>query len=195
MHGESLIEFKSLPFTPPSSTDWVFFYSKQAVLYFVEALKKMPILPRLATMGSGTAAALEGYGFEVDFRGSGRPEAVAEAFGQLAEGQRVLFPRAKQARRSVQRLLEAIIEVLDLPVYQNTIREQLELPVCQHLVFTSPLNVQAYFAKYALQRGQEVYAIGGTTAAALLEWGVEKMQVAKLAEEAALAALVLKRHS
>ncbi|MEM1323290.1 MAG: uroporphyrinogen-III synthase [Bacteroidota bacterium] len=189
--GESLIAFEQLTYDAIPDSDWVFFYSKNAVQFFIEGLAALSDLIQLAAMGPGTAAVLEDYGLEPDFVGSGKPEAVATAFAERAAGQRVLFPRAKQSRKSVQQLLDGTIEALDLPVYDNKIREDLDLPHCQHLVFTSPMNAEAYFGKYVWREGQAVYAIGDTTATALRALGLERVQVAPQAGEAVLAQLIL----
>ncbi|MCB0562526.1 MAG: uroporphyrinogen-III synthase, partial [Phaeodactylibacter sp.] len=59
------------------------------------------------------------------------------------------------------------------------------------LVFTSPLNAEVYFGKYALEKEQQVVAIGDTTAAALHRLGVRKVIVAEEPSEKSLASAVI----
>jgi uroporphyrinogen-III synthase len=59
------------------------------------------------------------------------------------------------------------------------------------LVFTSPLNATAYFARHAPQPGQHTVAIGQPTAAALEACGLARVAVAAAPTEAELARAVL----
>jgi len=54
-------------------------------------------------------------------------------------------------------------------------------------VFTSPLNAQAYFARYALLEGQKVVAIGRTTAQAIADLGISNVITAPTPTEEVLA--------
>lgn len=189
--GCSLVKFQPLPFGPLPTADWVFFYSKTAVRFFLEGLGgPPPSALRWAALGQGTAAAMLEAGLRVDFTGTGDPESTAAAFGTLARGQRVLFPQARQSQQSVERLLAGAIQAVSLIVYDNLPVENPIVPPCQILVFTSPLNAAAYFHAYTLQKGQQVVAIGHTTAAALRRLGID-CRTAPEPSEAGLAATVL----
>lgn len=185
---ESLLEFQPLHFERFPAADWVFFYSKKAVHFFFSGLKRLGIKGpgKIAVMGPGTLKALKPFGKAADFAGNGTPERVAAAFAVLAQGERVLFPRARRSRKSVQNLLQDQVEVLDLVVYDNAIRHDLDLPRPDFLLFTSPLNVEAYLAKYSLSTEQAVIAIGHTTGGALEKAGVQHFQVADQPSEAGM---------
>lgn len=189
--GQSLIGFTPAPFGAVPACDWIFFYSKKAVRFFFDGLGgAAPAQMRWAALGRGTAAALSARGITPDFIGTGEPEGVALAFAAEASGQRVLFPQARQSRQSIQHLLEGKIQAVSLVVYDNQPRQSFDIPFCRVLVFTSPLNVEAFFGKYALKEGQAVVAIGSTTAAALRHMGVKEVHVAEEPSEAGLAATV-----
>jgi uroporphyrinogen-III synthase len=192
--GESLVAFKAIPFSTLPEVDWVFFYSQQAVRFFFQPLRQvgLPLQARLAALGSGTAQALQNEGYQADFTGTGNPPQTANYFLPLAKQQKVLFPRAAHSRQSVQQLLEKDVQVVDLIVYENTLRTDFELPVCDWLVFTSPLNARAYFAKYEWKPTQQVVAIGTTTAQTLQLLGIPNVQIAEEPSETALAQCVLK---
>ena len=194
--GISLIRFELIPFEQFPSSDWIFFYSAKAVHFFFKQLNilnlKLDKEVRLAVMGKGTAKALDRM---PDFIGSGVPSLVAKSFLQKANGQRVVFPRAKHSKQSIQKLLEGRLEMLDLVVYDNQIRSI--IPILEHdvLVFTSPMNVQAYFQQYKLREYQKIVSIGQTTAKALKERGIEVHVIASNASEEALADAVIELSS
>jgi uroporphyrinogen-III synthase len=191
IYGESLVEFHLRPFSSVPACDWCFFSSRQAVRFFFLGLKNADlVLPKhlkIGVLGEGTAKALKTQTLAPDFLGNGDPDTVGRAFAIVAEGQRVLFPRAAQSRESIQRSMSETVEIIDLVVYENTARTEFDLPRADVLVFTSPLNAQAYFAKYLLQTDQQVLAIGQTTADALRSICGREIYIAESPSELALA--------
>ena len=188
--GCSLVEFKGLPFGPVPPADWVFFYSKTAVRFFLEGLSQLQPSWRWAALGPGTAAAMRAAGLPIDFAGDGQPDSTAASFAARARGQRVLFPRARQSRQSIERLLAGQIRPISLEVYDNQPMENPTVPPCPVLVFTSPLNAAAYFKAYRLVPGQQLVAIGHTTAAALERLGMNCRIAAAPSEEGLAAAAI-----
>ncbi len=51
--------------------------------------------------------------------------------------------------------------------------KKFKIPISDYLVFTSPMNAQAYYKRYKPRKKQTVFAIGATTAVALLELGIK----------------------
>lgn len=190
IHGESLIQFTPVPFSNVSNIDWIFFYSKNAVHFFFAQTDKKYTTVKYAAMGQRTAHVLSQYVEKVDFIGNGQPTITATAFLSLAKDKRILFPRAKNSRKSVQLLLRSDIEEVDLVVYDNRVKKDFTLMDYNILVFTSPMNVQAFFAKKTYNDQQIVVAIGRTTANALQKVGVTIIYIAKEASEAGLASAV-----
>ena len=141
-------------------------------------------------MGPGTAKALMKRAGQVDFTGEGSPEAVAASFGEVAAGQRVFFPRARQSRMTVQRLLADRITALDAICYDNVAMPAREPIAADVYVFTSPLNVAAYVDHQALTAGARIVAIGPSTAAALTARGVDCLVAGRPDEEAVVEVLV-----
>lgn len=195
VEGRSLVTFKEVHFDLPEAFDWVFFYSKQGVDFFFKALEKANImLPkhlRFGAIGAGTAQALESKVPQIHFIGDGSPETTAQAFAKIAHGQRVLFPRAVTSRRSVQQLCGAAIIALDLVVYENTPLEEAPPSDAGFLVFTSPLNAQAYLSQHPLLPTQQLIAIGDTTTQAIAHLTDAPVFTASAPSEQAIAALVL----
>ncbi|MEL6277044.1 MAG: uroporphyrinogen-III synthase [Bacteroidota bacterium] len=173
LQAESLLHFEPIPFhLPAESFDWVFFYSPRAVEFFYANCGELMFRSRLAAMGQGTANMLLKLGYEVAFIGNGSPEEVAVAFGQVAENHKVLFPRAEQSRRSVERYLEGRIKAVDLIVYRNEAKSPQGLKPSEIVVLTSPLNVAAYLAVCPAEPQIKFFAIGPSTAEALAKNGI-----------------------
>lgn len=194
--GKYLVTFDAIAFIVPPPADWVFCYSSRSVDFFLQGLRSLGIPPdryeAYAALGKGTARTLEKWGIEPAFRGTGEPSETAETFLELATGQRVLFPRAEQSRRSIQRLLEGKLDMLDLVVYRNRKMEHPDLPLTEYVVLTSPLNAQAYFSGTIHNfENLRIVAIGATTAKALDELGIPDYRVAEEAVEESLADAVL----
>lgn len=63
--------------------------------------------------------------------------------------------------------------MIDLPVYETVLEEDVEASGAEVLVFTSPSNVDAYFAENLLDPYQKVVAIGKSTGKKFDEMGVK----------------------
>lgn len=206
IRGQSLIEFTRLPFTKVPESDWIFFYSKQGIRHYFDGLddpacwksvrmgmpRKLKQL-KYATFGKGSAGFLKSYrNISPDFEGTGKAEATAKAFLKKAKKQKILFVRGKNSLQSVQHLLkEDNIDPIDFVVYDNQPMTSFSVPQCHYLLFTSPLNAQAYYQRYTIKKWQKVFAIGETTAKALLSLGLKNVQVATSPSISAMIELVL----
>ena len=118
-------------------------------------------------MGKGTAKELLSYGCTPDFVGNGQPAEVAKAFLDLVKGKTVLFVKAQNSKNSIRTLLETEIECEDLVVYQNEVAPIKLNQGFDYYVFTSPLNVEAFFSVNEIEPGSRIIAIGQTTASFL----------------------------
>ncbi len=196
VHGESLIHFEPIAFSSIPKTNWVFFSSQNAVQFFKQGIQMFGISIslkklKLAGIGEGTSKVIEKSFGKCDFRGDGHPENVAKSFLKVAKNQKVLFPIAKNSRRSIQKIIKNQIEAIDLIVYENQPRKKFELPDFDILVFTSPLNVKAYFSKKQLHSYQKIVVIGETTAKAINELGISEYKIAHKPSEDILADTVI----
>lgn len=196
--GQSLVTLSALPFNAIPDADWIFFSSQNAVHFFFQQVEKVEMsVPDVqwAALGAATAKTLQEYVGSVDFIGSGEPISTAIAFQMTAtadhKSTKILFPGARHSQQSIQRLLADAVEGIHLEVYDNSPVADTALRPEQVLVFTSPMNAEAYLAQHSPQSGQRVVAIGETTAAALRGLGVESVSVALEPTEAALAQAVL----
>lgn len=144
--------------------DWIFFSSKNGIEYFF-ALE--PILPKdikFGVIGRGSEDALKQMGKTVDFVGeSNDTTEIAQDFAAIANGQHILFPSAKESLRTIQKGLSEQSQIIDLAVYETILEDNLAPTFAEVLVFTSPSNVEAYFADNLLYPGQKIVAIGKAT--------------------------------
>ncbi len=194
--GQSLVVLEPLSFDAVPDCDWIFFASKNAVRFFFEQVKQQGIaLPdvRWAALGDATAEALHRYVETVDFTGTGAPDSTAKAF-QLqvtaAPGLRVLFPAARHSMQSIAASLGNSIRAIHFEVYDNQPIAEPPERRDDVLVFTSPMNAQAYFSRHSLLPFQKVVAIGATTAEALRQLGIAGVVTAAAASERGLAEAV-----
>lgn len=200
--GRSLLEFEGVPFSYPS-VDWIFFYSKNGIKFFFDYLKlnggrwrtflkrQASDVPKLAVMSKASAEYLLEYDLKADFIGTGDASTAAPAFLQMSKGQAVLFPHAKNSLHSIRKIIENEVNAIDVVVYENRKITDFSASDAAVLVFTSPMNVEAYFEKYELRQYQKLVAIGHTTATKLIEMGFDNIQIADAPNEVALAESVM----
>jgi hydroxymethylbilane synthase len=156
------------------NTDWIFFTSKNAVEYFFKLEPQLPKKVKFGVMGSGSEDALRRNGHFAEFVGEGTDTTeVAADFAKLANGTTVAFPGAASPMRSIHQGLSADTKIIDLPVYETVLEEDVEATSADVLVFTSPSNVDAYFADNLLEPNQKVIAIGKSTGKKFEEMGVK----------------------
>lgn len=154
--------------------DWIFFSSKNAVEYFFQLDPVLPKDVKFGVMGSGSEEMLRRKGFFTDYVGESTDTAdVAADFATLANGTIVLFPCAEGSLKSIQKGLSAETKIIDLPVYETVMEEDIEASNANVLVFTSPSNVEAYFVDNLLDPYQKVVAIGKSTGRMFDEMGVK----------------------
>jgi uroporphyrinogen-III synthase len=161
--AESLIDIQGVDISTYPKTDWIFFYSSNGVKHFFDS-QEYSTYNQYAVIGPATANVFYSLtGHSPKYTGNGIPKDVADNFITYEAGKSILFVKAQNSMDSVQRLLEKEMDTYELIAYRNKIRNDINLMTCKYLVFTSPLNVQAYFNNYPYN-GQKLYAIGQSTA-------------------------------
>jgi len=153
--------------------DWIFFSSRNGVDYFFKLNPLLSKKVKFGVVGRGSEDTLRKYGHLADFVGEGGEiEEVAELFAARVKGETVLFPRAQDSLLSIQKALDLSTKVIDLPIYETVIEEDVDGTAAEILIFTSPSNVEAYFVENLLEPEQKVIAIGNSTGKKLDEMGV-----------------------
>lgn len=162
----SMIGFSPVHFELPQATDWVFFYSKNAVKYFfdqadVSLYKKKP---KYACIGLETAKSLKSRtGISAHYIADGINDEAKLAFKSVVGSTRVLFPRAVHSRKTFHAVFPTS-QIHDLIVYENTKAAKIALPISDILIFTSPLNATYYIEDHKIHPHQKIIAIGHSTA-------------------------------
>lgn len=186
---QSLIDFSPLEFEPPEA-DWVFFYSRNAVRYFFED-SNLELYPyQYACFSTGTAEELSKYVLDISFIGNGKPEEVTQLFQDVRkQHEPVCFIRANNSVDSVHNILKSD-NTFSIPVYDNQPIEEVPTEDFDILIFTSPMNVDAWFSKNEY-RDQEIIVIGRTTKNAVLMHVSRDILVASEPSETGISKLLL----
>lgn len=155
------------------NADWIFFSSRNGVEYF---FKLNPILPKkvkFGVVGRGSEDSLRKCGHVAHFVGEGGDiDEVARDLAKVIDGQVVVFPRAQDSLLTMQKFLTPETKIIDLPIYETVLEEEVDGSSAEVLIFTSPSNVDAYFVDNLLEPGQKVIAIGHSTGKKFDEMGI-----------------------
>ncbi|MFT3765345.1 MAG: hydroxymethylbilane synthase [Minicystis sp.] len=168
VEGKSLIEFKQIRIKELPKTDWVFFSSKHAVEYFFKQNPDLDKNVKFGCIGTSTSAELRAFGKRADFIGTSTDiKLVGKQFSSKVGSGKVLFPIARDSRKSIQWQMVKQENVFNLEVYA-TLKHSVEIPEdCDILVFTSPSNVEAFFEKNKILPHQKIIAMGEATGKSL----------------------------
>ena len=182
-----------------ASYDWLIFTSANGVTRFFDRLyaarKDARSLSKahIAAIGTATAAKLKSYGIIADVVPSEfRAEAMITALkGEVAPGERVLIPRATEAREILPQSLRDYGAIVDVaPVYETLPSGEDPAPVIEMLK-----NKEIDFATFAssstvknlvkmtgdasLLKNTKVVAIGPVTAKTCADLGIDVFATAK----------------
>ena len=134
-------------------------------------------------MGVGTANALKKFNIDSDFIGKNEIRRVAKEFAEIIGEEKVLFPGAKNGKRSVQKILQES-QVIDLPIYETQLKDLIFQETFYSVAFTSPSNVRAFFNSGNTSSSfQKAIAIGKSTEMELLQNGVKPVLANSYLEE------------
>lgn len=148
--------------------DWIFFASKNGIEHFFNLEPRLSKKTKIAVLGRGSEELLRKYDRVADFSGDAEGinmEEIAKKFAELANGGTVLIPRAKESLETIQKALSPETKIINIPVYETVLEEQVDPTGAEVLIFTSPSNVDAYFADNLLEPEQKVICIGKSTGA------------------------------
>jgi len=147
--------------------NWIFFGSKNGIENFFRLQPRLSKRTKFAVIGRGSEEMLRQFGYAPDFSGERLGidmEQIATEFAKIAAGTTVLIPRAKDSLETFQQSLTADTKIINLPVYQTRIDTDVSKSNANVLIFTSPSNVEAYFADNLVDPDQKIICIGRSTA-------------------------------
>jgi hydroxymethylbilane synthase len=184
--GKSLLEYCPIPFYEVPLTDWIFFSSSNGVNYFFERQPVLATRIKFGVTGKGTEMALKQHGHKADFIGEHTDiKETGAAFESIVKGKSVLFPKAKDSLRTIQKQLGEDTISIDLDVYEAKHLKNLEIPGASILIFTSPSNVDSFMDKHTVTN-QKVIAMGQSTGKKLEAHGIMNYKVPYQSNEAGL---------
>ncbi len=188
--GHSLIDFEKIPFEYFPKTDWLFFSSKRAVLYFFGQKPKIEG-QKIGCIGKSTADEIRKFGMRAEFIGTSTDTRLTgKQFASRVGSGTVLFPMAKGSLRSVQNGFVKPGQAIDLPVYETIEHTDIKIPDADILVFTSPSNIQSYTKQKPINKNQKLIALGDATGSALRKLGFTQYITADAFDDTALARAV-----
>ncbi len=155
--------------------DWVFFTSKNGIENFFRLQPRLSKKTKFAVIGRGSEETLKMHGYVPDFTGEKLGidmHGIAKEFAMIADGTTVLIPRAKESLETIQKSLTANTKVVNLPVYETHIESGVAKSNAEVLIFTSPSNVEAYFADNLVDPGQQIICIGHSSGKKIEELGL-----------------------
>jgi hydroxymethylbilane synthase len=192
--NESLIRISQIRFTHTPPTQWVFFSSKNSITHFFAQDPIMKPGVKFGVMSDVSAGYLSDYGKKADFVGKGvNVTQIAKDFADFIKDDTVLFPQAIDSLQTIQKQLSFTNICHNLFVYKTTLKTDFTLPPVELLAFTSPSNVQAYFEKYKILKGQKVVAIGSTTFDKLRNYGVKHIGMPESFDENGLLKAIIEQ--
>ncbi len=155
--------------------DWIFFNSKNAIEHFFKLEPLILKKTKIAVLGRGSEDTLRKFNRIADFSGDNlgiETEDIAKEFAKLVDGQTVLIPRAEGSYMTIQKALTPETKVIDMPIYETVIEEEVNKTNAEVMIFTSPSNVEAYFRENLADPDQKIICIGHSTAAAIKNLGL-----------------------
>lgn len=155
--------------------DWVFFGSKNGIENFFRLEPRLSKRTKFAVIGRGSEEMLRQFGYAPDFSGERlgiNMEQIASEFAKIASGTTVLIPRAKDSLETIQQSLTPETKIINLPVYQTRVDTDVSKSNASVLIFTSPSNVEAYFADNLIDPDQKIICIGRSTARKIEAFGL-----------------------
>ncbi len=167
VHHFSLLQFEKRAVNRFEETDWIFFYSKQGIQFFLEQIEPNFLdNKKLAVMGPGSAQLLKTKtGLQADFVATKDIDSSILSFVELLNHSSVLIPRALHSRKRLENQLDKN-QYFSHVVYTNEFQKNIEIPETSHVILTSPRNVEAYLQKNTLS-DKSVFCFGQTTLDAL----------------------------
>ncbi|MCR9170994.1 MAG: uroporphyrinogen-III synthase [bacterium] len=167
LSSQSFLQFQPVAFKLPSHFDVIFFGSPRAVMFF-QSRFSIPDNVSIACVGGKTAALLQSMGHQVAFNGENKGSItdVADSFKDWLGDRSVLFPVSTKSLGTISKRI-ASDQSYHVECYETIIQEHEVSAAYDVYVFTSPSNVEGFFAENTLPESASVIAWGESTRKAL----------------------------
>lgn len=192
--GQSCLTFKWLPFGEFPKAKWICFYSQRGIDYSLchQAFAAYCRQANVFTFGNKTAQYLDNHhGITPRFSCQSSKHTAPKTIKQyIAQGEQILFVQGWQSRRTIQSLEEFSHSFEELYVY-DSLHDASNITDANIIIFTSPMNADAYLYANEIAEGSTLISIGQTTQQHLIDkYRLQSLTPATPSEEA-LAKLVV----
>lgn len=191
---ESLLSFSEVPFDSLPTGDWLFFYSKSGVKFFLKQQTDLKHIAnyKIACYGPSTAKVWQTKtDMTCQFVGNGKPEDVPEEFlRHIQNKETVVFIRAMHSKMAVQKHIENQVNCKDVIAYKNSRRTDIVIPQSiDYAMLTSPMNADAFIEEIPDYAGP-IITLGTTTSKHLLRhYDLKSIAAEEITESGMLAKL------
>lgn len=188
----SFLEFRQVDFKLPTHFDVIFFGSPRAVVFF-QSRYAIPSDTEIACVGGKTASLLKSMGHKLAFNGEGKGSIseVANEFRLWLGSRVVLFPVSSKSLGTISKGLSER-QAIQVVCYETVIREKELDQKFDTYVFTSPSNVEGFFKANSIPESANVIAWGESTAGALEEYNIQKVETLEEPSKDALISIIKK---
>ncbi len=183
---QTLLSFEKLNFKFPSKTDWLLFYSRTGVKYFSEKYPEIPPKIKLAAVGKKTGEMLVKNFGRIDFQGDGEVESYINFFKNVIENENLTVVRATNSANSLVEKLNGAKRISEIIAYRNYPAKNINPINADIYIFTSSMNVEAFFTVNEVQKEAYYIAIGQPTAEKLRLFNVVNVILSESPEEESL---------
>lgn len=141
---------------------------------------------KIACIGPGTKRTLAKYTQKIEFIGNEvDTNKTGKLFAQLIGNETCLFPISNISKRSIQKHLPKN-QCFDVVIYKTCPKVLKLTQKLDVLIFTSPSNVESYFANNVITPAQKVIAMGPSTAKELAQFNIKEIIIPEIAGELGL---------
>lgn len=191
-HFQPLIQTEAVAVGQWTKTDWVFFGSRNAVRYALQANPQLLEQKKIGVVGPGTAKEIRKMGYLPHFTGEQADvELVAGAFLSIIQpGENVLLPLGEQSERTLVKSWENKLPLETVVVYRTKPLAVSNLPQTDYVLFTSPSNARSWVNQGGHLSGIKALAMGKTTASTLEQLGFSSPIICHGYSELALATTI-----
>ena len=171
LEAKSFLYFEPVPFRIDSEFDVLFFSSPRSVTFFMSQYA-IPRNKVIACVGQKTETLLKSLSCQPEFVGtSSDPRVIGEEFALWLNKRTVLFPLSDISKKTIFNCV-AEDQRMEVVAY-STKKQSIELQKFDCYVFTSPSNVDAFFASGNKIENSLIIAWGASTSGELSKHNIE----------------------
>lgn len=161
-----LIDFEYFQVRSYPDTEWVFFTSKNSVISLPDSFWNTIVSKyKVGVTGKGTAEKIKEKGIAPNFTGDTRngTEEVGKNFFQTHQPKSAWFPISSLSNKTIQKQAPVSTTIIETVSYETLLKKVQLQNEYDWYVFTSPSNVESFFAVNELPEKSNLLAMGQQT--------------------------------